>query len=112
MEKLISCCGLNCASCEARIATIKNDDEMRKETAKKWSEMFNAPEIDFRTINCTGCREEGVKISHVPECKIRNCAIGKGFKTCGECDELDTCSIIAEIHKFAPDALTNLRDLN
>ena len=33
MEKIISCCGLNCATCEARIATLKNDDELRKATA-------------------------------------------------------------------------------
>ena len=112
MEKLISCCGLNCASCDARVATIKNDDDLRKEIARKWSGMFNAPEIDFRTINCTGCREEGAKISYVPECKIRNCASAKGFKTCGECRGLDTCGILAEIHKCAPYALANLRDLN
>jgi hypothetical protein len=35
MEKLIACCGLNCSTCEARIATIKNDDELRKATADK-----------------------------------------------------------------------------
>ena len=36
MNKMIACCGINCETCEARIATIKNDDKMRVEVAKKW----------------------------------------------------------------------------
>ncbi len=32
MEKLIACCGLNCATCDARIATITDDNEMRAKT--------------------------------------------------------------------------------
>ena len=34
MNKMIACCGINCETCEARIATIKNDDKMRVEVAK------------------------------------------------------------------------------
>ena len=40
MEKLIACCGLNCATCDARIATIKNDDYLRKQTAEKWQKQY------------------------------------------------------------------------
>jgi hypothetical protein len=36
MNKMIACCGINCETCEARIATIKDDDKMRAEVAKKW----------------------------------------------------------------------------
>lgn len=36
MNKMIACCGINCETCVARIATIKNDDKMRVEVAKKW----------------------------------------------------------------------------
>ena len=35
MEKLIACCGLNCAGCEARIATINDNDDLRCKTAEK-----------------------------------------------------------------------------
>jgi hypothetical protein len=111
MEKLISCCGLNCATCDARIATIANDDELRKVTAEKWKVMFNAPELTYEMINCTGCREEGVKFSHCYECEIRNCAKAKGLETCGQCSELEACNIIASIHKYVPEALGNLRSL-
>ena len=33
MKQLIACCGLDCESCDARIATVKNDNELREKTA-------------------------------------------------------------------------------
>ena len=29
MKQLIACCGLDCENCDARIATINNDDKLR-----------------------------------------------------------------------------------
>jgi hypothetical protein len=112
MEKLISCCGLNCETCDARIATIKNSDELRKATAENWQKMFNAPEIPFESINCTGCRMDGAKFSHCDTCQIRNCVKEKGYKTCGDCGEMEACEIVAFVHKHAPDAIDNLKQLN
>ncbi len=112
MEKLIACCGLNCNTCDAHIATVKNDDELRKSTAEKWSKQFNAPDLSASMINCTGCLEEGAKFSHCYECEIRNCAKAKGFKTCGECKDMESCALLAGIFKFVPEAITNLRSLN
>lgn len=111
MEKLISCCGLNCAACDARIATINNDDELRKATAEKWRVAFSA-DIAYEMINCTGCREEGPKFSHCSMCEIRKCVNAKGYNTCGDCSELETCSIVGGILKSVPDALANLKSLN
>ena len=31
--QLIGCCGLHCETCDARIATITNDDALRERTA-------------------------------------------------------------------------------
>jgi hypothetical protein len=112
MEKLISCCGLNCAICDARIATIKNDDDLRKATAEKWSVAHNATDLLPEMINCTGCREEGVKFSYCSMCEIRKCVETKGFNTCGDCTDMETCSIVAGIHKYVPEAITNLQNLN
>ena len=110
MNTLISCCGLNCADCGARKATFLNDDELRKQTAEEWSKQFNAT-IPFEMINCTGCREEGVKFVHCNECEVRNCVQAKGYATCGDCAELETCSIVSGIHQYAPEALANLKGL-
>jgi hypothetical protein len=111
MEKLIASCGLDCAACDAKIATMTNDDELRAKTAAKWKVQFNAPDIKPETINCTGCREEGAKIGHCAECEIRTCAIEKKFKTCAECVEMTSCSKLKGVHQFAPSALNNLKEL-
>ena len=112
MKKLIACCGLNCASCDAYIATINNDDELRKATAEKWRTQYNVPDLSPDMINCTGCREEGAKLAHVSVCEIRKCADGKGFTTCGECTELESCNLVAPIHKYSSETLLNLKNLN
>jgi hypothetical protein len=112
MEKLIACCGLNCATCDARIATVKNDDELRKVTAEKWKQMYSASDLTPEMINCTGCREPGIKFSHCAECEIRNCVKAKGYDTCGDCKEMETCTIVAGVHKYVQDAITNLKNLN
>lgn len=111
MEKLIACCGLNCATCDARIATINNDDVLRAKTAKLWSTQYNA-DITPQSINCKGCREEGVKIGHCAECSIRNCVQSKGFQTCNDCDQLESCDIVGPIIKYVPGTLENLHSLN
>lgn len=112
MKKLISCCGLNCAGCEARIATMKNDNNLRQVTADKWKVMFNSPDITASMINCTGCQEEGAKFAHCFECEIRKCVRAKGYDTCADCDKLADCKIVAPIHAAVPEALVNLRNLN
>ena len=111
MEKLIACCGLDCAACDARIATVTNDDALREKTAKAWAEQFAIPELPIETINCMGCREEGVKFSHCDECEIRVCVHAKGYQTCGDCEELDTCSIIGAILQHMPELKENLKSL-
>ena len=112
MEKLISCCGLNCATCDARIATVNNDQELRKATAEKWKVAYNAVDLSPDMINCTGCREEGVKFSHCNVCEIRNCVKDKGYATCGDCNEMDTCVLVSAVHKYVPEAIVNLRNMH
>lgn len=60
MNKLIGCCGLDCEKCDARIATIANDNALREKTAALWTKL-NGVMITPEMINCTGCRIEGAK---------------------------------------------------
>lgn len=109
MKQLIACCGLDCESCDARIATVTNDNDLREKTARKWSVMNNAPQITAATINCMGCRTGGVKFAFCSDyCEIRKCVNSKGFSTCGECKELDKCSVVAPVFQHAPGAKQNL----
>ena len=36
MRELIACCGLDCEKCEARKATMMNDDKLREKVAQDW----------------------------------------------------------------------------
>lgn len=108
MKNNIAYCGLNCEACEARIATINNDDKLRDEVAKKWSAM-NGVTITPEMINCVGCRGNGVKTPYCESlCPIRQCAINK-CETCGDCDKMETCEKVGMIIKNNPQALKNLK---
>ena len=43
MKNMIAYCGLDCERCDAYLATINDDQELRKKTAKLWAELNNAP---------------------------------------------------------------------
>ena len=109
MKQLIACCGLDCENCDARIATVENDNELREKTAQKWSSMNNAPENTAATITSMGCRVDGAKFTYCSDyCEIRKCVHEKGFNTCGDCKELDNCQIVGPVFEHAPSAKENL----
>lgn len=109
MNKYIAYCGLNCEKCEARIATINNDDELREKVAKKWSEL-NQVEITKEMINCVGCRVEGVKFPYCESmCEIKICSSSKNFETCRDCKNLDSCKKIELILNSDDEANNNLK---
>ena len=95
-------CGLDCTKCDAFIATKNNDESLRKKTAKEWSKMYSA-DIKPKDINCTGCKSDGIKISHSSYCEVRKCNISKGYKSCGECPNYP-CEHISFIVDNVPDA--------
>ena len=110
MKDLIACCGLDCENCDARKATLNNDDALREKTAKLWAEANNAP-IKPEHINCMGCRTEGVKYLYCSElCPIRKCVKEKGYRTCAECAQIDTCEEVGQVFKNAPGSRDNLRN--
>jgi len=111
MEIIIACCGIDCATCDARIATITDDNELRAKTAESWKVMFNAADITPETINCTGCREEGTKFSHCEQCEIRNCVKSKNYQSCSDCNDMESCTILMSVAQYVPDAIMNLKSL-
>ena len=109
MKEHIAYCGLDCESCEARLATIRNDDALRRKVAKLWSEL-NGVEITPDMIHCVGCRIDGVKTPYCQSlCPIRQCALGKKMATCGSCGDLESCEKVAMIIGNNADALRRLR---
>ncbi|MBR3564406.1 MAG: DUF3795 domain-containing protein [Clostridia bacterium] len=109
-KELMAYCGLDCETCDARLATIRDDAELRKKTADLWTEL-NGVEITPAMINCLGCRVDGPKTPFCESlCPIRQCALGKGVETCGECASLDSCDIIRMITDNNEEAYRRLRE--
>lgn len=111
MNELIAICGLDCETCEARIATINDDNKLRKKVSKLWSEL-NDIEITPEMINCTGCRIDGVKTIFCDSiCPVRQCALEKGYETCADCSEMEKCEKVGMIFENNSDAIKNLKRL-
>ena len=107
-NRYVAYCGLDCSKCEAHLATVKNDGELRKKVAKNWSEL-NGVEITPEMINCDGCRINGVKTPFCEAlCPIRQCALKNDLPTCGECAEVRSCAKVGMILKNNPEARENL----
>lgn len=111
MKKLIGFCGLDCEQCDAYRATVNDDQALREKTARLWAEQNQAPILPEH-INCLGCRGEGVKTVFCESmCEIRQCGLGRGAATCGDCPELAECGKVGEVLRNSPEALANLRNL-
>ena len=105
----IAYCGLNCEACEARLATVNDDDALREKVAGLWSEL-NGVEITPEMINCSGCRIDGVKTPYCDSlCPIRRCALERGVETCGACADMSKCEKLGMITENNADALKNLK---
>lgn len=104
MKKLIAYCGLDCEKCDARTATLNNDNALREQVAKLWSEL-NGVEITPEMINCEGCRVDGIKTPFCNNlCPIRQCALNKNYETCGACSSMECCKTVGMVHKSNPEA--------
>ena len=109
MKKLIAYCWLDCEKCDARKATLDNDNVLREKVAKLWSEM-NGVEITPEMINCDGCRVDGVKTPFCESyCPIRQCALKKACETCGDCREMEKCQTVGMIISDNREAAENLK---
>ena len=105
MNERIGYCGLDCAACDAYLATIHDDQALRKKTA------LNQAPILPEHINCLGCRGDGVKTVFCEHmCAIRQCALKRGVATCGGCPELDDCPTVGTILQNNPAAKKNLEE--
>ncbi len=112
MNAFIAYCGLDCESCEARLATVNDDDALRRKVAAQWSAL-NGVEITPEMIHCSGCRIEGAKTPYCESlCPIRQCAAGKKVETCGSCREMRSCEKLAAITNNNAEALRRLENGN
>lgn len=109
VNQLIGCCGLDCEKCDARIATITNNNALREKTADLWTKL-NGVTILPEMINCTGCRIEGAKTPFCDKlCPVHNCVREKGLDTCADCGQMAGCPTLGQIAVNSPFVLENLK---
>lgn len=108
-NQLIGCCGLDCETCDARIATLTNDNTLRAKTAELWTKL-NGVTITAEMINCTGCRIDGAKTPFCDKlCPVHNCVRENGLNTCADCTQMDECQTLGQIAANSPFVLENLK---
>ncbi len=106
----IAYCGLDCSICPALRAHQLNDENLRRQTAEAWSQLYRAT-IKPEQIACQGCRsEQGPRFAHCDHCQVRACARGKGLNSCADCGDYP-CGEVEFILKAAPPARGNLERL-
>ena len=94
MSKMIAYCGIDCSKCDAYIATITNDSELKTKTEKDWSKLNNATILP-KHINCNGCRKDGAKTIFCSNlCPIRKCAVKHSADNCTQCKKYNDCDTI------------------
>ncbi len=96
-DELKAYCGLDCAKCDAYIATKNDDQALREKTAALWTRL-NQVEIRPEQINCEGCRANGVKTIFCEKlCKVRQCAQKRGVDLCKSCGDWASCEAVQAI---------------
>ena len=110
MATLIAACGLDCAKCDAYIATRANDQVALVALAEKWSKEYNASGLTAADVQCDGCMVEGRKIGHCSECQIRLCVMERGLANCAVCPDY-ACEKLMGFLQQVPPARENLEAL-
>ena len=109
-ERMIAHCGLDCAACEAFVATQAGDRRKMAEVAAQWSAQFQV-EIKPGDVVCDGCRMDGRRSAHCEHgCEIRRCCLGRGCATCIECGDFP-CQHAAFVLEHAPGVRDNLEKM-
>jgi len=121
-DTLMAYCGLDCSTCFGYTKTISESAKglrrtMRTEKIKQvWPTIPFLGDYDsfkksldaLAGLRCGGCRQGGGN----PFCKIRKCAQKRGYETCAECAEFESCEKLPFLEPGHKDEhLRNLRRL-
>jgi len=110
MKQMTAHCGLACHECDAFLATQQNDDEMKKEVARRWSGQFHM-NINPAEVSCNGCRSDGECLSgYCRACEIRKCGREKNTANCAQCADY-ACEKLDKFLAMAPEAKKRLDEI-
>ena len=108
---MLAYCGLKCLECPVFRATKTNDEKLRIETAKNWSEYFEKG-VKPEELYCDGCHTlNGRMFWWCEKCPVRLCAGKRQIQNCGFCDDYP-CKDIMEIHEINPQAKKEIENIS
>lgn len=96
--KMMAYCGIVCTECNAFLATMTDDNELRKKVANEWS----SPDwpVEPSDINCQGCKStDGVHFKFCSTCGVRVCGSQRDIETCAHCEDYG-CDTLEEFLKM------------
>ena len=86
-------CGLYCGVCAIYIAHRDNNQKLKEGLVRLYQggtvgkgTLPNSENLTTEDIRCNGCLSD-VKFMHCQHCEIRECAQGKDYTGCHECDD-------------------------
>jgi hypothetical protein len=111
MNPLIAFCGLDCAQCEAYIATQANDKAAQQRLLVKWREEYNAPDMTLAAVTCDDCTSTGRLGGYCSACPVRACSVSRQMTNCAYCPDYASCEKLAHFFNLAPHAKANLDEI-
>ena len=96
---------MDCAECEAFIATVNDNDAMRQKVVGEWTarykaKNYNRSDLKVSDINCRGCLSDRPIFLYCEQCKIRKCGLARGLKNCQNCPEYKCEDLIEKQSHF------------
>jgi hypothetical protein len=112
MNLMTAFCGLDCAACEAYLATQANDQAAKERIAAKWRQEFNAPDITTAHVTCDGCLAFNGRLGgYCTMCPIRACGVERKVTNCAYCADYAACDKLAGFFAQAPSAKMALDEI-
>ena len=98
MKQMICCCGHDCARCLTYLATVHNDEALRRQSQEFYQSEFGI-DIPPEDIHCHGGRSEDV-FCLCRACPFVKCCRERGVDACSDCTEYPCGSIRAYQEKY------------
>jgi hypothetical protein len=96
LEPHLAYCGLDCSGCDVYRATKFDDDDLRRQHARKVFDQFKVV-VEPQQVNCHGCRDTRPKSGYCAWCEVRSCAIGRELENCAYCADFP-CDKLDKVH--------------
>lgn len=108
MAPFFAYCGLDCAACEAYLATQAEDEAAKLDLLARWRVEFDTPDMPIEAVTCDGCTSKGRLGGYCRVCPVRACGHEKGVENCAYCIEYENCQTLHDFIGMIPVARENL----